>query len=248
LLLIMTVPKDNMTRVVCNYVRGYELFARMCPDLNSSTEEGSEQTIASRVNLACIDAQGLRISIGFDQPLTGAAHIQVFSTGPDFFPSEMGRTDTYEIRQILAEEVDRLDFAIPVDAMPVGELIFGNMVVSGEGTVSHLAYLLEVSDCSTTGGTPANSQNDAPAIQGATCLASRQLMITFEFNRPVLGQYQALVDGKPYQLSSVVSQPVLLFFSGEPPAEGPVLIRLISAIDETTFLEETYTPPVCGGA
>jgi hypothetical protein len=155
-------------------------------------------------------------------------------------------TDTYEIREILAEEVDHLDFVIPVDSMPVGELIFGNMVVSGEGTASQLAYLLEVSDCSTTSGTPPNSQNDAPAIQGATCLASRQLMITFEFNRPVLGQYQALVDGKPYQLSSVVSQPALLFFSGEPPAEGPVLIRLISAIDETTFFEETYTPPVCG--
>jgi hypothetical protein len=54
-----------------------------------------------------------------------------------------------------------------------------------------------------------------------------------------------LVADIPYELASVINQPATLFFSGEAPPEGPVVIRLVSAIDEVTVFEETYTPPVC---
>lgn len=70
-------------------------------------------------------------------------------------------------------------------------------------------------------------------------------MIAFEFEGPVLGQYRALVDEMPYQLASVINQPAMLFFSGQPPTDGPVVIRLISATDEEIVFEETYTPPAC---
>jgi hypothetical protein len=194
-----------------------------------------------------VDSEGLQISVLIDEPLSGVADVQVFSTGPDFFPSEQGMTDTYEIGRTITDPVDQLDLVIPVDSMPVGEKIFGNIIIDGEGSYSQVAYSLMVSDCSTANTPPSHSISDIPTIQSAACLPSRQLMIAFEFERPVFGQYQALVDGKPYQLASIVSQPALLFFSGEPPLEGPIVIKLVSATDEAIVLEETYTPPVCGG-
>jgi hypothetical protein len=130
--------------------------------------------------------------------------------------------------------------------MPVGERIFGNIRVNHEDAFSHIAYFLNVSDCSTPsiltfGLTP----KSAPIIRNATCLANSQLMIALEFEPPLLGQYQTLVDGIPYQLASVVNQPSMLFFSGAPPPEGTVTIRSISATDNTVIFDETYTPPVC---
>jgi hypothetical protein len=73
-------------------------------------------------------------------------------------------------------------------------------------------------------------------------------MIAFEFEEPVLGQYRASVDDIPYELASVINQPATLYFSGDPPAEGPVVIRLLSAVDEATVFEESFTPPDCGGS
>jgi hypothetical protein len=247
--LIAIMPKGNMTKVVCNFVGTSDVFARMCSNESAATPSGHEQIISSRIYIACVDSQGLKISVAFDERLAGEANIQVFSTGPDFFPSEQGMTDTYDIYQTLTTAVDHLDLIIPVESMPIGEQIFGNIVVDDDNTYSHLAYVLEVSDCSTNGvpsSTPAVS--GTPVIQNATCLPSRQLMITFEFDGPVLGQYQVLISDIPYRLSSVVSQPALLFFSGEPPPSGPIVISLISATNEVTVFEETYTPPVCGGA
>jgi hypothetical protein len=246
LLLVITLPKNSITSFVCSYTDGAGIFAQICANQPSTTSGGTGQFVPSRIDLACVDDQGLKISIRFDQPLTGAADIQVFSTGPDFFPSGQGMTDTYEVNQTLSTAVDHLDLVIPVDAMLVGEQIFGNMVVSEEDFHTRLAYLLEVSDCSTDREPSVNSPMGVPVIQSATCLPGKQLMIAFEFERPVLGQYQVLVDEIPYQLSSVVSQPAILFFTGKPPDAGPVLIRLVSATDEVIVFEETYTPPVCG--
>jgi hypothetical protein len=134
--------------------------------------------------------------------------------------------------------------------MPVGAQIFGNIIVSdGEGVISHVAYLINVDDCSAV-NPPLPDETlisiaGIPAIYSATCLPNQQLMIAFEFDKPVLGQYQALVADLPYQLASVVSQPTMLFFSGESPPEGSVVIRLVSAIDQVVVFEESYTPPVC---
>jgi hypothetical protein len=247
LFLIIALPENSMTSFVCSNMGGSTLFTQMCSNRTSPAPKGPGQFIPSRINLACVDEQGLKISIQFDQPLTGAAAIQVFSTGPDFFPSEQGMTDSYEISQTLTAAVDQLDLVIPVDAMPVGEQIFGNIFISDEDVSSFVAYSMLVSDCSTTSVLPPGSTpSETPTINNATCLPSRQMMIAFEFEQLVLGQYRAFVADIPYQLSSVVSQPSMLFFSGEPPPEGPIVISLVSATDGVTVFEETYTPPVCG--
>jgi hypothetical protein len=73
-------------------------------------------------------------------------------------------------------------------------------------------------------------------------------MIAFQFHDPVLGQYRASVNDIPYELASVINQPAALFFSGDTPPEGPVLISLVSATDEVIVFEESYTPPICGAS
>jgi hypothetical protein len=246
--LIAIVPKDNIASFMCNYVRGYDVFARMCANLPSSAiPAASGEFVASRINSACVDAQGLKMSVVFDAALTGEALVQVFSTGPDFFPSTSGLTDTYEFNRTLTTAVDHLDLIIPVESMSGGELIFGNVVVSGNPASSYVSYLTNVSDCSLSDTlSPNAAPTGVPSIHSATCLPSRQLMIAFAFEEPVLGQYQALVADSPYRLASVVTQPAVLFFSGEPPPEGPIIVKLVSAPDEIVVFEETYTPPVCG--
>jgi hypothetical protein len=240
-LLIAMVPKDGLTGFVCTYVRGYDVFARMCANVPS------DEFVPSRIDSACVDAEGLKISVAFDSPLTGDALIQVFSTGPDFFPSSRGLTDTYEVNRTLTPAVDHLDLVIPVESMSEGELIFGNIVVSGNAASSHVSYLANVSDCSLNNGLPSNTAlTSIPSIHSATCLSSTQLMIAFAFEEPLRGQYQVLVANTPYKLASVVTQPSMLFFSGELPPKGPVVISLVSATDQSVVIEETYTPPICG--
>jgi hypothetical protein len=208
----------------------------------------SGELVVSRITSACLDNEGLKISVVFDEPLTGTANIQVFTTGDDYFPSDQGISDSFRMNENVSNETDHLDILVPVDAMPVGEQVFGNIVVSDEDVSSFVAYSLNVSDCSETAMFPPDATlNEHPIIRSATCLPSQQLMIAFEFEGPVLGQYRVMVDEIPYRLASVINQPATLFFSGESPPEGPVEIRLISATDEVTVFEETYTPPVCGG-
>jgi len=245
--LIVVIGKDNIMSFVCNN----EGFMGICSNLPSPlTSAGSGQLVASKINSACVDDQGLKMLISFESPLTGEANIQVFSTGPDFFPSEQGMTDTYEMSTKITTAVDHMESIIPVASMPAGEQIFGNIIVSdGEGVISHVAYLINVYDCSAV-NPPLPDETlipvaGIPAIYSATCLSNQQLMIAFEFDKPVLGQYQALVANLPYQLASVVSQPAMLFFSGDSPPEGPVIIRLVSATDQAVVFEETYLPPVC---
>jgi hypothetical protein len=247
-ILVAGLPKGSMTNFVCSYVRDYDGFSGLCSDRTTPpTPASSDQLIASKINSVCLDDQGLKISAAFDEPLTGVADIQVFSTGDDYFPSEQGLADSFKISMTIPTAVDHLDLVIPVDAMPVGIQIFGNIFVSEEGVSSHLSYFLNVFDCSTIGALPSQLiPIDSPIIHSATCLPSRQLMIAFEFEESVPGQYQVLVADIPYQLASVINQPAMLFFSGEPPPEGPIVIRLVSATDQEVVFEDSYTPPVCG--
>lgn len=242
------VAKDNIASLVCNYAGAYNGFAGICSDRTSlPTSAVSSQFIVSKITSVCLDDQGLNISAAFDVPLTGVADIQVFSTGDDYFPSEQGLADSFKISMAIPTAVDHLDLVIPVDAMPVGVQIFGNIVVAEEGVSSYLSYFMNVSDCSTIGALPPQlSSIGSPIIHSATCLPTRHLMIAFEFEESLPGQYQALVAGIPYQLASVINQPAMLFFSGDPPPGGPIVIKLISAIDQVVMFEETYTPPVCG--
>ena len=244
---IAVAAKDNIASFVCNYASGYDGFSRICSNPSSPPSSlGAGLHVASRITSACLDREGLKISVAFDKPLTGAANIQVFSTGDDYFPSEQGLADSFKISMTIPTAVDHLDLVIPVDAMPVGVQIFGNIVVSEEGVSSYLSYFMNVSDCSTIGSLPPQLiPIGTPIIHSATCLPTRHLMIAFEFEESMPGQYQALVADIPYQLASVINQPAMLFFSGEPPPGGPIVIRLVSAIDQAIVFEETYTPPVC---
>jgi hypothetical protein len=74
---IAVAAKDNITSLVCNYASGYDGFSRICPNLPSPPSSlGSGQPVASRITAACLDSEGLNISVAFDEPLRGAANIQ----------------------------------------------------------------------------------------------------------------------------------------------------------------------------
>ena len=245
-LLLIALPQ-NISAFVCSFTGRAAIFAGMCSDTPFPTPSGESQIVASRIISACLNSDGLKLSVLFDQPMTGASDIQVFTTGDDYFPSEQGISDSFRMNTTVPSAADHLDFIIPVDSMPVGEQIFGNFVINDEGVSSFVAYSMNVTDCSVTSESPPSSTpNDTPTINSATCLPSQHLMIAFQFESQVLGQYRALVADIPYELASVINQPATLFFSGDAPPEGPVVVRLVSAIDEVTVFEETYTPPICG--
>jgi hypothetical protein len=246
--ILIVLAKDNIMSFVCSN----DNLVGMCSNQPSSHPPViSDRLVASRIDLACVDADGLKVSVAFEEPVTGEASVQIFSTGPDFFPSEHGMTDTYEEHISITNAADSLDLDVPVVSMDVGEQIFGNVVISREGGISsHIAYFLGVSDCAITsapltGSTSITDLDGAVVNFSASCLPSDRLMIAFEFDRPVPGQYQVLVADTPYRLASVVSQPAGLFFSGEAPPEGPVVVKLISATEQVVVFEESFTPPVC---
>src|SRR5688500_12166356 len=87
LFLIIAVPQ-YITSIVCSFTGNSPMFSRMCSSLPSPTPPGASRIVASRIISACLDRDGLKISVAFDEPLTGASNIQVFTTGDDYFPSE----------------------------------------------------------------------------------------------------------------------------------------------------------------
>jgi hypothetical protein len=246
-LLILAMPKNQIAGWLCNYTGDTGIFARLCSSVPSRAVQEPKELVSSRITAACLDREGLKISVTFDEPLTGSSHIEVFTTGDDYFPSEQGISDSFRINLTIADEADHLNILVPVDSMPVGEQIFGNVATNGDVS-SFVAYSIKVADCASANAPlPRLVEGDIPTIHSATCLPSSHLMIAFQFEGQVLGQYRVLVDDTPYQLASVINQPATLFFSGVPPSEGSSLIRLISATDEVVIFEETYTPPVCAG-
>jgi hypothetical protein len=246
LFLLIALPQ-NLTAFVCSLAGESAMFAGMCSDTSAPTPSGGSQIVASRIISACLNSEGLKLSVAFDKPLTGTSNIQVFTTGDDYFPSEQGISDSFRMNMNISSAADQVDFVIPVDSMPVGEQIFGNFDINDEGVSSFVAYSMKVTDCAVTSGPPPSpAPDDTPTINSATCLPSRHLMIAFQFENQVLGQYRALVADIPYELASVINEPATLFFSGDPPPDGPVLIKLVSATDEVIVFEESYTPPSCG--
>ncbi|HEU0291503.1 MAG TPA: hypothetical protein VFR47_02130 [Anaerolineales bacterium] len=243
--MLITV-KDNITGFACQY----EALKSICSG-NVSPSINSEQFTRSMISSACVDTQGLQITLVLGSAVDGRADVQVFTTGEDVFPTEQGMSDSFKMSLAIPAPTNRLDFVIPVESMPVGEHIFGNIVTTREKVISsYVAYFVKVSDCSTTDSPSANptlmtSQEDIPIQHETTCLPGNRLMVAFEFDKPVFGQYQAMVAGRPYQLVSVGNQPAALFFSGEHPGGKPVAIRLLSATDQAVLFEESSTPPVC---
>ena len=237
--------KDSITGFVCQY----EGFNKICATLSSSPSS-ADPLIASQITSACVGDDGLQISVVFRPPLFGEASIQVFTTGEDVFPSELGMADSFEMSMTMPDAADQLGFVIPVESMLVGEHIFGNLIVTEGGVISsQLAYFFQVSDCSTTNAIASNPtlhyDETAPIAFRTTFLPDNRLMVAFEFDTPVLGQYQTLVANLPYQLVSVGNQPAILFFSGDSPKEEQVVIRFVSVVNQTVLLEESFTPPTC---
>ena len=93
--------------------------------------------------------------------------------------------------------------------------------------------------------TPVPNPDGIPVIFTATCLQSKQLMLTFQFEKDVSGEYDLLVADISYQGTPVKNQPQRLFFFGNPPPEGPIKVRLVNRDTGEAVLEESYTPPVC---
>jgi hypothetical protein len=96
---------------------------------------------------------------------------------------------------------------------------------------------------------PPNNLDGTPVIINSTCVgkgAAKQLMVVFEFDQDVAGEYAALVADIPYQHTPVGDQPNRLFYFGTPPPQGPITIKLVSITDLAIAFEETYTPVVCG--
>jgi hypothetical protein len=142
--LIIALPPDTVSSFVCNSAGARALFSRMCAAVPVPGTDGPDQLIASRITSACLDAEGLNISVAFDEPLTGASSLQVFTTGDDYFPSEQGISDSFRMNMTIPGESDQLEFTIPVDLMPVGEQIFGNLFVENNGISSFVAYSIYV--------------------------------------------------------------------------------------------------------
>jgi hypothetical protein len=239
--------KDNITGFICRY----EVLDRVCTALSpSSLPISSDPLITSQITSACVGDDGLQISVDFGPPSIGEASIQVFTTGEDVFPSELGMQDSFGMSMTMSDAADQLGFVIPVESMPVGEHIFGNIVVTNEGAISsHVAFFIRVSDCSSADTVASNptllAADASPIAYRTTCLPDNRLMIAFEFDTPMFGQYQTLIASLPYQLVSVGNQPAILFFSGDAPVDEPAIIRLISVTTQTVLLEESFTPPVC---
>lgn len=241
---IIILAREGSWRFVCQY----EGLEGLCTDPSSVSIPGvSDPLIASEVISACVDADGLRLSVAFGSPLAGEADIQVFTTGEDVFPSERGMSDTFITTTAIPAETDHLDIEIPVESMSVDEHVFGNITVRTENVVSsHVSYFVIVSGCSAVSSPATTAANDNhPTTYRMTCLANERLMIAFEFDQPVFGQYQTLVGNQPFALASVGNQPAILFFSGDFLADGPTTIKLISATSQIVLLEETVSLPDC---
>lgn len=239
--------KDNLSNFACQY----QAFKTLCTNALSPVINSGEVT-TSQIRSACVDTRGLKVSMVFGRTLAGKASIQVFTTGEDVFPTDWGMSDSFETSLVISAATDTIDFVVPVESMPVGEHIFGNIVTSQENVISsYVAYFIRVSHCPGDDAPSANptlmtSHEDIPIQHEITCLPEDRLMVAFEFDKPVFGQYQAMVAGRPYRLVSVGNQPAALFFSGERPPEGVVAIKLVSATDQAMIFEESSTLPVCG--
>jgi len=89
----------------------------------------------------------------------------------------------------------------------------------------------------------------APEIINTTCVGKgdfKQLMVVFEFDQDVIGEYAAFVADIPYELAPVASNPERLYYYGTPPPQGPITIKLVSTSHQEIAYEGIYTPVVCG--
>lgn len=238
--------KDGFSNFACRF----SVLENLCANPALPTIDSDEFT-TSRISSACVDPDGLKISVDFGALLAGEANIQVFTTGEDVFPTERGMSDSFEMDLAIPVPTDQLDVVIPVESMPVGEQIFGNIVTSRDGSISsHVTYFTEVSDCLSSGAQSTDpalltSQDDVPNNYNVTCLPNNRLMVAFEFDAPVQGQFQALVADVPYNIVAVGNQPAILFFSGVHPGEGSTLVKLVAASDQSIVFEGSHTLPVC---
>ncbi len=213
---------------------------------------------------ACLDGNDLTIAIQFDRPVTGEAHLQVFSSGGSDFltqPDATGfqqRTNNFNKTENITAAIARWEIVIPTSSNPVGIGISGTFVLFplvGEAPNSAwVEFSMEVLECNPTEilpptetPTPTPNPDGTPAIINSICVSNTQLMIVFEFQQPVTGLYEVFVNGIPYQLTPVPDQPDRQFFIGAaPPGGGMPTIVLQSLPDHALVLEVAdYSVPQC---
>lgn len=95
--------------------------------------------------------------------------------------------------------------------------------------------------------TPTPNPDGIPEIFNSVCLNPQQLMIVFEFQQPVTGLYEVLVNDVSYLLTPVPDQPNRLFFFGSaPPGGGMPEIVMRTFPDQVVVLEVAdYSVPQC---
>jgi len=241
--------------VVCDVANGEtndeldEACANLLPPPSPEPESlPAPISISSTITSACLDNNQLMLSVKFDAPFTGEVRIQVFFQDGGWY--EYGTATT------IASPTDHLDIILPGVAIPVGGRISGNLSAHGLGIVSYVEYRLNVLDCFPSAAvvlppTPTSTPNPdgIPVIINSFCVGgkTKQLMVVFQFEQDVTGEYEAFVADMPYQLAPVADQPKRLFFFGTPsPGGGKPKIVLQSLPDHAlVFAENAYPVAQC---
>ncbi|MCI0549522.1 MAG: hypothetical protein L0287_01060, partial [Anaerolineae bacterium] len=210
---------------------------------------------------ACLDEDRLKVSVQFDRPVTGYSSLSLYSDMTYFAISPNSPVGSYAHTESpsFSSAVDRLDFDISVISMPVGSRIEVNFIYYGGIGAGRRGALTEDFDLTVPECVPAEllpptetptstpNPDGTPAIINSTCLNNQQLMIVFEFQQPVTGLYEVIVNGVPYQLTPVPDQPNRLFFFGAaPPGGGMSQIVMRSLPDQSVVLKVAdYSVPQC---
>jgi len=219
---------------------------------------------------ACLEGNQLTVSVQFDMPVTGDVSIQVFSSAGNYFVSQpettgfQQTTDLYESNAAIIPPVVQLDFVIPTVSMPVGagvtvtfrfdgsvqgSIVEGAIVEQSNLTVLECRPVEAIPPSPTFTPSPTLTPNPdgVPVIINFGCLSSQQFMVVFEFEQPVLGEYEAFVNDVPYELTPFPTEPARLYFIGAAiPGGGFPVIVLKSLPDQLVVLERSdYPTPQC---
>ena len=236
--------------VVC-WFAGDEIqdeFDEACTNLIPTSEPVSPPNPIS-YNVACGPGYQLLISIEYRRPWTGEVELRIY-----------GRTSAYSAEATIipdAAQPSRFEFVLAqgpqedvISDLDIilwqpdrmggrEEAIEAILGVNIPACAPPLVVDAEAPSAPTPTFTP--NPDGAPAIINSFCVGgkSKQLMIVFEFEQDVTGQYAAFVADMPYQLAPVPDQPKRLFFFGTPfPGGGKPAIVLFSLPDQVIVLAE----------
>ena len=202
-----------------------------------------EQHVVIDGPLFSCNESDLMVSFVFNQPATGE------------FELDWGAVPTGGNQSVSIQDSSVVSFRPDLHDEDGTYNILSIVLSDGSGTIYDDTEIRQVETCSTQMGevppSPTSTPNPdgTPTIINSVCVGSgpsKQLMVVFEFEQDVLGEYAALVAEIPYQHSPVGDYPHRLYYFGTPPPQGPITIQLVSIPDLAIAFEETYIPVVCG--